>query len=442
MGSTELESLCQKAMMYYYDIISDNTSEIPSGIQKHIDQCRHCKQEISWLSQTDRETRSGNQNTVIAAHVTHLELHFALADHPVSCSTIKSYLPALAADPTVTTATPVTAHIKHCCRCAEDLAALRQMNLTTAQYSDICRLFSAGQKPLWLSFSEVQTRTIREIQTRADSGVVTRFRIKDSSSSNEPAAFDVEVVRASTTPDCQERQPVKIVSVAGQNSGRHFHFQPQRLIRPIAAAAAILICTFLLFKGSTVQATDISQIYDALKDVKNIVMTYYTAESDSPIQEIRVSKDMRVKLSKIGETLTLWNLNQKVRQTLTNTAPLQTSQLDDAEIDAASKTINIPFGLLPFKNTRELPKGAIWKKTDLVESDMAAQSVEAYDLFWTDQGKACRWQCRIDALTKRPQYILYWEKNPADMDYELVNRIEVSYPTAEQTKEAIRPFGL
>lgn len=444
MGKIEFESLCQKAMPYYFDIVSDNISEIPDEIQRHIKTCEHCKQEIDWLSQTDSETSCpDNQDKVLAAQTTHLELHFALTEQPVSCSTIKSYLPAMAVEGlAITTATPVTAHLKHCSRCTEDLAALKQMNLTAAQYSEICRLFSAGEGTLSQSFSESQQRIIREIQTRADSGVVTCFKVNKNSSNNQQTAWNVEVVSTAPEQNQRDKKSARIVTATGPKTNRHFQLQSKQLFRPVAAAAAILIGIFLLFRGSTVQATDISQIYEALKDVKNIVMTHYAAESSIPLEEIRIARDMGIKLSQTGSTITSWDINRKVRQTRSDTAPLQTTALSDAETDAVSKTMNIPFGLLPFKNTRELPKGAVWKKAELSEPDAAGQTMEVYDLFWTEQGKAYQWQCRIDAVTKRPQQIMFWEKSQNDADYELITHFEISYPTPEQMKETLRPFGL
>ena len=449
MGKIETKSMCQQAMIYYYDCLSEAKTSIPAEILAHIEHCDHCQQELLWLQETDSETNTpSGKNAVVAAQASHLNLHFALTGQPVSCSTIRTFLPAMAIPgQQVTIPTPVTAHISHCRLCAQELAALRQMGLTTAQYGDICRIFSGHQSHFLLSFSGQQLKTIDLMRSRPDSGIVTCFRIRNDSQVGQEACFDIEVSPspASFVRNTEPKQTATDNS-ASLTPRKNIRLQPKRFFRPVAAAAVVLIGALLLFKSPSVQATDISQIYEALKDVKNILMTQYGEDSAAPLQQTWVCKDLGVKLFKTNNQTTLWDLNRQVKQTLTDIAsPAQSTPLDTAAIEAVSGTMNIPWGLLPFKNTRDLPQDAIWKKIESDQHNAAVESVEVYDLSWTEKtitgDVQHQWRFHIDAATKHPQKVQSWKKTQPDKEYEPIILIEITYPTTEQIQDMLKQFG-
>jgi hypothetical protein len=445
MGNPETESMCQKAMIYYYDCLSDAKDSIPDKIYSHIEHCENCQQELQWLRQADSEISStSDSTTILAARTQHLKLHFALVDQPISCSTIKTFLPAMAIPgQQITIATPVTTHIGRCRQCAEDFAALKQMELTTSQYSDICRMFLDHSFQPAQSFTEQQVKILGQIRDRLDSGIITRFRVKDTFEVGEETSFDVEVLTGSH--NIEKKLPIA-ENMTSLKSRQNIRLLPKRFLRPIAAAAAILMGTFLLFKNTSVQATDLSQIYEALKDVKNIVMTQYGTDSSTPLQQTLISKVRGIKLFKMNDNITLWDLNQQTKQTITNAgSPIQSTRLDKTAIGSVLETMNVPWGLLPFKNAGELPEGTIWRKIESAQPDTAAAQTEVYDLFWTEHAFTedieYQWRFYIDATTKHPMKIQSWKKAAQDAEYEAVILIEITYPTTEQISDMLKQTG-
>lgn len=446
MGRLDTESGCRDAMSYYYDYLSEQHHQIPTSISEHIEQCEHCQQELKWLKEIDTKQSSFVENSASAADIRSLELHYSLIGHAVSCSTIKAFLPVMAiGGQEVTVPTPVTVHIDRCSRCREDFQTLKKLNLTTIQYGMVCTIFSKNDIDFVDRFSPEQIEAISDILNRPDSDVITCFRLKDS----EKELYEVDILPGRETLETREtvlHQNEHSVVTAPKAS-------QQRLLKRYwsgltAAAAVLVVGIFLMFSGPSVQATDIGQIYEALKNVKNISMTYYDALEPEPLQQIWVSRSLGVKLFKTGETYSLWDIKNKTQKTLKSTSSeIESESLNRSEIRTVSETMNIPYGLLPFKHTSELPAGAVWERVRSSDTNAVyEESTEVYDLMWTHQtGNRTpvhyRWQCRLDPVSKYPQKVLFWQKQPFQQDFEMTTVIDISYPTQTEIQNIIQQAG-
>ena len=134
------ESICRRAEPYYYDFLCGNKQEdIPDALWEHISQCDHCRTEVYLLKiALNKGPKSREDETITSAIIANLELHFAHTGQPVSCDTVKPFLPILT-DPAfdVRVPTPITVHIDKCGQCAGDLETIRSLNLSHKQ---LCRL--------------------------------------------------------------------------------------------------------------------------------------------------------------------------------------------------------------------------------------------------------------------------------------------------------------
>jgi hypothetical protein len=153
------ERLCQEAQVYYYDLTSQDEAAVPDAVRRHVAACPACQEQVRRLREILLEAEQGPHPTrtrdgeTIAA----LARQFQLLDEHVACSDVKPFLPKLAmALPQIRIPTPVTVHVDHCPRCADDLDALREMDLTTGQLKRLSELFESprggGLPPLQAPF--------------------------------------------------------------------------------------------------------------------------------------------------------------------------------------------------------------------------------------------------------------------------------------------------
>lgn len=150
MIAPDFNSLCKQAELYYYDFIFNESREpIPEFIVNHIEQCKHCQEQVNQLngvlSQTEdyvelEQGQAGRAVTIM------LKLHFAYIGKPVTCEIVKPFLPSLL-EPAleIRVPTPITAHLDNCQQCSEDLETIRKLNLNRKQLRRLSQLFA--EKP-------------------------------------------------------------------------------------------------------------------------------------------------------------------------------------------------------------------------------------------------------------------------------------------------------
>jgi hypothetical protein len=426
-------------MIYYYDYLSSARDQVPDDVCDHIAECAYCQQELLSLKQID--SQSDTDFTLTSAQTTHLELHFALAYQPIKCSTIKAFLPVLAIPgQQVTIATPVTTHLEHCSRCSEELKTLKELDLSVLQYGLVSQMFSNHSIESPEAFSASQMEVVSEMLNRPDSGVVTCFRLKDPLKDEPGESYEVDVstedVPLTKQPESKRAEATAHDTIKIQPRAS----KQRRFLRPLAAAAVLMIAALLLL--------DIGQIYEALKNVTNVSMTQYDVDEPAPIQQTWMSRSLGIKLYKEQERFTLWDIENKTRKIYGNdAAQIQSTMLEQDAIETVAKTMDAPYGLLPFKNVSELPRGAVWEKVQSQEAGPDIEKTEIYNLFWTQKSATgnsvdYQWQCHIDAATKCPLKIMWGKKNPDTQNHELTTRIEITYPTQGQVRDIVEQAGL
>lgn len=442
MNGPETESICQKSMIYYYDYLSRERGLIPDDVSAHIAACAYCQQELHAIQQIDLES---DTTTFTSQQSSHLELHFALAYQPIKCSTLKAFLPVMAIpEQQVTIPTPVTTHINYCTPCREELKRLIEMDLSVLQYGYVSQMFSDHTISNAEAFSASQIKAVSEMLDRPDSGIITCFRLKDPLKNDAGETFEVEV----STEKTPRTATPQLSPVAAPEKSHAPAAHRRRLLRPLAAAAALMIAALLLFQSSSLQATDIGQIYKALKNVTHIAMAQYDADSPDPTQQTWVSHPLGVKLIKTADRFARWDITNKTQTTDDGRNPqVQSATLTPAAIEAVAKTMEAPYGLLPFRNASELPPGAVWEKTPSPHNGPESETTEIYNLFWTEKSAVgdpvdYHWQCAVDPATKRPFKITWREKHPTTQNYELTTVIEITYPTQAQMREILAQSGL
>jgi len=136
---------CQDARLYYYDFLAgDGCEEISAQIRAHLEGCEHCQEGIGQLRDLlarGAEDPKRKQHNAEMARV--LGLHFAFIDEPVTCTTVRRFLPSLAVPSLqVHVPTPITVHIDKCKACSDDLQALVDLNLAETQLFRLGQLFA------------------------------------------------------------------------------------------------------------------------------------------------------------------------------------------------------------------------------------------------------------------------------------------------------------
>jgi hypothetical protein len=147
MIAADSNSKCEQARSYYYQYLSGDTKNcIPLQMLGHIDRCSSCQADIRRLKGilTDGEEHDGgsaSQTTVVAT--AYLRLHFSYIGAPVSCNTLKLFLPSLAIPALeVSVPTPITVHLDKCQKCTSDLETIRQLKLSDRQFTRLGQLFA------------------------------------------------------------------------------------------------------------------------------------------------------------------------------------------------------------------------------------------------------------------------------------------------------------
>lgn len=140
---------CRDAEPYYYDYLSGPQSEVPQEVVDHIRHCAKCETQIKRLEAAvdgceTRDCDGHDEGDVAGA----LGLHFSHLGEEITCATAKPYLPMLLIPSLqIRIPTPVTVHVDHCPRCAEDLESLRGLELRPEQLARLSRLYAADGSP-------------------------------------------------------------------------------------------------------------------------------------------------------------------------------------------------------------------------------------------------------------------------------------------------------
>jgi hypothetical protein len=145
--------LHSRAVQWYYDVVAGHGPGVPEAIVRHIRQCWTCREQIHRLkeavtgvgprrAQASRGETDGGRSEMKRDIIDTLNLHFGCLEEQVTCLRVKPFLPGLLMPSVqIRIPTPITVHLDHCPECAEDLEALRDLDLGAEQLERLEQLY-------------------------------------------------------------------------------------------------------------------------------------------------------------------------------------------------------------------------------------------------------------------------------------------------------------
>ncbi|MCJ7730509.1 MAG: hypothetical protein MUO27_11630 [Sedimentisphaerales bacterium] len=153
------EALCKEAEAYYFDfLVEDKPDIVPQHIFDHVICCERCRARIKQLGNVLACTCSNSEiSQADTAIGTMLKLHFAYLGRPVTCKTVKPFLPTLL-DPTleIRIPTPIIVHLDHCQSCSKDLERIRELNLSRGQLCRLSQMYADRPKDRYIACPKAQ----------------------------------------------------------------------------------------------------------------------------------------------------------------------------------------------------------------------------------------------------------------------------------------------
>jgi hypothetical protein len=272
-------------------------------------------------------------------------------------------------------------------------------------------------------------KSLYGIARRRESGVVTHYEIHSSTKRPEHCETDglyaewpisVHVsgkARFSDAVSGKSRRlvlplrPGKVFSALGI----------RQVVKPIAAAALILLSVIFLLNGPAASAVDLSRIYEALHNVRNVYIESFQAGEKTPWCKMWISRPKEaLLLEREGQTI-LYDLkrgNQREIDTRDNSSgdELQISAEVKARMQDSLETL---FALVPFSDLSKLPGNARWRRVHDKDAALKIPGTEAYDLSWQESENGIvryrRWRAFVDPrtnLVRRTEW--YLKLDPKD----------------------------
>jgi len=297
--------------------------------------------------------------------------------------------------------------------------------------------------------------TVYSILERGESGIVTCCTINDSAKDGSLSGSDdvyeewpieVQIYDKSDEIDTTKTNDTSIAVSAKpkQKTGKP-NVRP--FVKPVAAAAAILIIALLVFNVSVAKGIGLDQIYKALERIRNVCITTFIPQSSEPTQVRWISENLDKMISKNNTQYVLWDVKAKSKRSKDLIASSTiTTILDENAILKAEKTMKSPWGLLPFENISEIPPDAQWQQVVNENIEATIANTEVYDLIWVKDiiGSSPVYSKRrfyIDTKTNLPKRIERFRRQCEGQEYELLDIMKISYPDSVDIQGIIESFG-
>lgn len=404
---------CEQVHEYYYSFIEKNNEAIPPESLEHLRSCPHCREQIAQLEHAVGRPLEA-QSPLLHEQ---LALHFRLLGQMTDCRTVRTFLPSLAMTSLpVVCQTPVTAHLEACQACRADYEILLALRLTDDQLIEATR---------FLATDRADSKSAAGISVEADQ-VLSAIRKRSSSGVLTCATFcgqdDTTVLQVVTT------YPAAVPTAL--RSGRLFRVSVSGL-----AAAVVLMAALLLIQPPALRALDLQQLYRSLADAQNLSIRTTTPEEDSPLQHIWISQSQGIRLFESPEKTVFYDLNAKTMAVRDNVLSTVTHKPADS---AASDYLQLPWGLLPFRDITQLSKGFVWKQIDTESSGQ----IIVYELAWTETPAGGRtidkkWVGYLNRRTHLPETIEWYERLGGQPSYTLMMTMSITYPQASEILDAV-----
>jgi hypothetical protein len=293
-------------------------------------------------------------------------------------------------------------------------------------------------------------KAVYGIMEREESGVVTCCKVEESARASVPSGgddlyedwpIDVQVLGRARREAVKTGVPAEINRTKKEKQVLRLKW----FIRPAAAAAIVLAVGFLVFSGPAARAFDLGQISKALGQINNVRIVRSGADQAGVRTEVWVSRRLNIKMVKTGQKCVLWDIRNKAKKSRDFiTGSVTTVALDDVpgKLEGAA---DAPWGLLPFDDVSNLPKGAEWKAAADEDVETTIPETRVYDLTWAEKGLDgsmvySRWRAYIDIETKLPKRTELWEDG-SEKEYALLMVTEITYPVTGEVEAAMREAG-
>lgn len=454
MADFSIDASCKQAELYYYDVLFEKGNKaIPPSILTHINDCDNCREQLKRLEDAisraySSESEQESSDSVIAAI---LKLHLAHRGKPVTCETIRPFLPTfLHPGLRVTIPTPITVHLDHCQACSADLQTIKGMNLSLKQLVRLSLFFADDSIEDGLFGMQEFDDAVHRIAQRADSGVITRYETISEAAKADSGDIDmlyadwpisVQVSETARPSDTDSVEPVRLKSRA-----RVLPSGARQFLKPSVAAAAILVVVLFLLNGPAAKAVVFGQVYDAIRNAKNVCISSFAFGEDEARQRIWVSRTADIKLQTAQKQAVLFDLRDGSRKVKDlTTGSVETSTTTEDLRAKVSSYLAGTLALTPF-SPEELKmkvnvEGAEWRRVDNENTEAALSGTEVYDLTWIQKPGWChRWRYFIDPVTIQPIRVEAYSKTSALSDYELKTVQLVTYPTDGEFESVIQSF--
>lgn len=312
-------------------------------------------------------------------------------------------------------------------------------------------IFHMRTCPTCLDKMQQLHKTIYGISERAESEVITVYRIDESAKTeaiNESdklyAGFPIRVEVANREDKVQAEQSARTIDFAAIPKQKVSPKKLKPLFRnTLAAAAVILVGITLLLNIPTAKAATLDQIYKAIEKIKNVHISTFAPDKKEPVQEQWVSRTLNVNIVKTEKESILWDIPNKVKKAkrLGNNL-VETTMLPAEMVTNLQNTITGSWGLMPFNDISEIPKGASWNRVDDKNQQITSE-IEVYDLTWSAKafnGSVVfyKWRVFVDSKTNLPRRVEFYQKI-SDAEYNSARVVE--YLSDSKMQEVIKEIS-
>ena len=285
--------------------------------------------------------------------------------------------------------------------------------------------------------------TLYAIANRPESGVVTCYKLTPLAEKTGLSDVDdlyadwpieVEVLDKPSPEPNVVAFPHRLKQTVSAMNLRRFQI-------PVAAAIILIAVSLFFFNTPLVRAVDITQIYKALGQIKNVCITTFYQEK--PTQKRWISRELNINMLKTERQCVFWDIEGKLRKTKNlATGSITMEELND---NMLAETMEMPWGLLPFNTISKVPENAKWQRVADKAIEAIISNTQVYDLTWPKKmlDRSIVYQKRrfyIDIKTKLPKKIEMWQKH-AKKEYKLLTVMKVTYPAVVEIRSVIHDAG-
>ena len=393
--------ICPDAQVTIPSIASLNFQGITSDVLKHVCACPDCRKAILRYRQKKYEELTNNKN---------------LSEESTCCNISMSDIFYLClpyefdyiSDDSVKESKFLKSHILNCPVCLKKMQHLYTdiNNIAERPNTDIITIFSLGRP------DRSKQKNIEDIYS--------------------DWSYKVQVIDNTTSKVQKNNYQSEFVTKQKSNT---ITVKIRKYAKPFATAAVILMALALFFYSSSAKAVDLSQIYNALMNVKNVYITRSMPDGSTLYQEEWLSRTFNVRIAKTREQYVLWDIENNVRKirSLSDNS-IETIPLPPDIYNRVEQSITGVLNIMPFQNIKQVPKNATWH---LVNADKAENKIvdsSVYELVWTDDnGQLNKCLFFVDNSTYLVKKIKYYYKQKNQEifvlksieDLEYINDIEV-----------------